>query len=164
MAVTAEQIINSKTAENERGLQAYPVASGETIYKGTFAGVQSADGLLYDLDAAAISAGVVIVGVVADGSANADGPAATTAAGSISGSLQESSAVAGDKTVRRLYTKGSFELTGSGFTQADVGQPIYASDNYTVTTTSASNQWIGTCVSFISATKIWVELNDSKAI
>ena len=163
MAVTTEQIIDLRNNSGGKTIPV-PIASGETIYQGAVLGVQSADGLGYDLDAAAITAGVVIAGLVADGSANPTGPAATTAAGSISGDLEEASVVAGDKTVRSVYVKGSFKLPTSGATQATVGQPIYASDNYTFTTVSASNQWVGTCTAFISATEIYVDLNESYAI
>ena len=99
-----------------------------------------------------------------DASANATGAAATTTDGSISGDLEEGSAIAGDKTVRRLYTKGIFRLPTSGATQATVGAAIYASDNFTFTTTATSNQWVGTCTRFISATLIEVALNESFAI
>lgn len=163
MAVTAEQKIDLK-ANSNASIQAFPVASGETIYSGTVAVVATATGLLMDTDSTIIAAGARIACIVQDDSANATGPAATTAAGSISGSKEEQSAVAGDKTVRRCYVDGVFKVPTTGLTQAAVGAPLYVSDNYTFTTTATSNQWIGTIVEFISATEVYVALNKSFAI
>lgn len=163
MAKTAEQLIEIKDKGLGRNI-AFPVASGETIYQGTVVGVATATGLLHDLDATVVAAGVRIAGIVMDSTANANGPAATTAAGSISGDREEQSVPAGDKTVRRVYVEGIFKVPTTGLTQAAVGAPLYASDNYTFTTTSTSNQWIGTIVQFISATEVYVDLNKSYKI
>lgn len=58
-----------------------------------------------------------------------------------------------------LYHNGKFLLTGSGFTQADVGKKAYASDNYTVSVAASSKTYIGTVKEFVSATEIWVEID-----
>ncbi len=57
------------------------------------------------------------------------------------------------------HTEGVFTLSGSGFTQADVGKDAYASDNNTVTLTSASMTKIGTIREVLSATSVRVALN-----
>lgn len=152
MAVTKNQIVDKKDAG---GLIAFPVASGETIYSNTLVGI-NASGYLFNLTAATANA-ARIVGVVADDSANST-PAATTANGSISGDLENSSAVAGDKTVRKVWTSGIFKLTFTSITQAMVGKTMYASDNFTVDDT-ISGAKVGTLVSYLSATSGWIDLN-----
>lgn len=154
MAVTTNQVLTKK---DEGGLQSFPVASGETIYQNTIVIVDS-DGYLYNADAAAIGGGK-IVAITSDNSANASGPAATTANGSISGAKEESSAVAGDKTVRVCWTTGKFKLTGSGFSQASVGSTAYATDNFTINATGGSGIAIGTITEYISSTTVYVDIN-----
>jgi hypothetical protein len=154
MAKTSEQVIDIR---NPGPLMAFPVASGETIYKGTFAGVVG--GYLYNLDSANVNSSTIIV-LVADGSANTSGPAATTANGSISGTLEEASAVAGDKTVRNCYVSGEVRLTGSGFAQDSVGKTCYLTDNYAAQITGPGAK-AGTITKYISSTTVWVDLNTS---
>lgn len=84
MAKTTRQNINIK---DEGKLWSFPVASGQTIYQGTLAAVCK-DGLLYNLTSTYAKQARIIV-LVADGSDNATGPAATTSDGSISGTLEE---------------------------------------------------------------------------
>ncbi len=48
----------------------------------------------------------------------------------------------GDESLR-CYTQGDFELTLSGATMADVGKPVYASDDATLTLTSTDNTFVG---------------------
>ena len=157
MAVTARQKIEVKGNRNPVAL---PVKLGETIYQGTVVGIVTATGLIVNLTAALITAGIDFCGIVADDSANATGPAATTAVGSISGTYREASADEGDKTVRRVYLKNTFVLPLSGATQANVGKPIYAVDNYTFSTTSTNNKLIGTITAFVDTGLVEVDLNE----
>lgn len=152
MAKTAKQNIIIKEPTN---LTAFPVASGSTIYKGTFAVVDS--GYLENLSSANYGAGS-IVGIVDDESANATGAAATTSAGSISGSRREASAIAGDKTVRRLWLNGKVTVTGAGFAQTSVGKVCYLTDNYTGNITGTGIK-LGTIVTYISSTEVEVDMN-----
>lgn len=154
MAETKEKGINILGACDPLVL---PVASGQTIYKGTLA-VIGGTGYLYNLTSTYAKQGR-IVALVADGSANAGGPAATTAAGSISGDAEEGSVPAGDKTVRFCYTRGRILLTFTSIAQSDVGKTVFATDNYTVDETQAGGIKIGTLVTYVSATSGWVELN-----
>ena len=55
-----------------------------------------------------------------------------------------------------VIISGSAVLHGTGFTQGDVGSQVFAIDNYTVTTTSTSNSYIGVITEFISSTKVRV--------
>jgi hypothetical protein len=154
MAVTVEKAINFKPSGDQ---YAFPVANGETIYKGTLAVIDD-DGYLRNLSSTYAPQAKLVV-YVADGSANTGGPAATTAAGSISGSLEEGSADAGDKTVRRCYVNGIFKATFTSITQAMVGKTMYATDNFTLDETQNSGVKVGTLITYISATSGWVELN-----
>jgi hypothetical protein len=152
MAKTAQQIIDIKEPLNN---VAFPVASGETIYQGTFAIINS--GYLKNLTSTNATQGD-IVGLVNDGSANASGPAATTANGSISGSFEETSADAGDKTVRWVWLNGLVRVTGSGFAQTSVGKVCYLADNYTGNITGNGIQ-LGTITTYISSTVVYVDMN-----
>jgi len=154
MAKTAQQIINMK---GQGEPIAFPVKTGETIYKGTLAAV-GADGYLYNMDStAAIDARIIVV--VADETANTSGPAATTASGSISGANEVASAIAGDKTVRYCYTKGQYLLAFTAIAQSDLGKVVYATDNYTLDESMTGGVKVGTLVTYISATSGWVDLN-----
>jgi len=154
MAVTTQKTINYK---GDGLLWAFPVKTGETIYGGTLAAI-GADGYLYNMDSTAAKEARVIC-VVADESANETGPAATTASGSISGSLEISSAVAGDKTVRNVYISGYVQLTFTSIAQSDVGKVVYATDNYTLDETMNGGVKVGTLITYISATSGWIALN-----
>lgn len=59
-----------------------------------------------------------------------------------------------------LYQNTVRELVGSGFSLATVGKPIYATDNFTITDdpNAANAVFIGICMGYTSATKIWVHL------
>lgn len=161
MAVTANKIIEVKEGSNAKSIN-FPVKSGETIYKGVISFVEAAEGLLKNLPATTALVGIACI--AEDDSANITGPAATTAAGSISGDLEEGSPVAGDKTVRKCYTKGIFKLPLASAAQIDVGKAVYAVDNYTLSLTSTDNQWLGTIVAVIGTTHVYVDLNESYAI
>jgi hypothetical protein len=153
MAVTVEKILEIKGQTKE---WSFPVASGETIYKGTIA-VLDDDGYLRNLSSTYVTQAKIVV-FVADGSANTS-PAATTSAGSISGTLEVGSAVAGDKTVRLCYLDGFVRATFTSTTQANIGKTQYASDNFTVDEAQNSGVKIGTLVTYIDADEGWIELN-----
>ena len=61
------------------------------------------------------------------------------------------------------FTEGVFYLSGSGFSQDDVGVKAYASDNFTVTTTSTGNSLIGKIVAYESTTKVGVKIDVQQA-
>lgn len=130
MAVTANQLLTH--ADNERiGGRA---AASTTLYQGTLAYI-NATGYIDDDTASGVNlfAGIVVTNV--DNSAGA----------------------AGDKPVT-LYNRGVFTLVGSGFTQADVGKKVYASDNYTISLSASGNVLIGRCTEYVSATQLKVEI------
>ena len=144
----------SKTIENKvqvkenslGGLMALPVASGETILQGTLAAV-GIDGLLYNLDSAAIpgARGVVLV---ADQTANITGPAATTSDGAIDSS-GNGTGVAGDKTLRLCYSHAIVKMVASSIGQDDLFQTMYATDNFTMDESPIAGIPIGSLVVYL---------------
>ena len=131
MAVTANQLIVSEHPSRNN----VPVAASTRIYQGTLV-FSNSNGYA--------------VGVIASG--------ATQFLGIAKEDTDTSSGSNGDKNVE-LLTEGIFELVGSGFTQADVGKPVYASDNYTITVTNTNMTLIGRIVGFISATRLRVMIH-----
>lgn len=133
MAVTANQL----TKRQGDCRVSYPVAASTTIYEGTLA-FTNVTGYLDDDTATGVNrfAGIAVAYV-----------ASTTSDGDSQG---------------EVYADGVFELVGTGFTQASVGQDVFATDNYTVTTApSASGVYIGECVGYVSSTRILVNLHVS---
>lgn len=155
MAKTAEQIIDFKPAGDK---YAFPVASGETIYGGTIAVIDD-DGYLRNLSSTYAPQAKLVV-FVADQSGQLEGtPTATTAAGSISGSLEIGSDISGDKTVRLCYVSGLIRCTFTSIAQKQIGKTVYATDNFTVDETQNSGIKVGTLVTYIDADEGWVDLN-----
>lgn len=136
MAVTANQLIKRQ----DECRKSYPVEESTRIYEGTIAFV-NASGYLDDDTASGVNKFAGIAIVEADNSSGADG----------------------DKNCE-VWTEGVFELTGSGFTQADVGKNAFATDNYTITVADgASAVRIGVVAGYVSATKLMVRLDTYKA-
>lgn len=134
MAVTANQVV-----KRQDGCRAkYPVAASTYIYEGTLVFVSSA-GYGDDDTASGVNefAGIAVSAV--DNSSGSNGDLAA-----------------------EVYTDGVFELTGTGFAQTDVGSKIYATDNYTITTTATGNGvLIGECTEYVSSTKLKVRIDPS---
>ena len=62
------------------------------------------------------------------------------------------------------WIRDRFELTGSGFTQADVGKKVYLADNGDgLTKTATSAALVGTITEFISATVVEVDIDTQAA-
>lgn len=130
MAVTANQLI--KRQDGCKG--SAPVEESTHLYQGTLAFFNSAGYLDDDVASGANPfAGMMIA--EADNSSGADG------------------AINGE-----FWTDGDFPMVGSGFTQATVGLDIYATDNFTVTTSSSGASFVGRCVGYVSSTVIIVQI------
>lgn len=131
MSASAAQLITRRCAERNNG----PIEESTTIYRGTLCFI-NANGYVDDDVAAGVNkfAGVAVEDY--DNSSGADGD------------LQA-----------EFFTEGLFQLEGSGFTQGTVGSDIYASDNFTVGTSSSGTTYVGRCAGFISTTKIWVRID-----
>lgn len=138
MSVAANQI-----ASQSRGCRrGYLVAAAIRLYQATLAFI-SANGYLTDTTGSGANR---FAGLVVDEADNSAG-----AAGAIKG---------------EVYREGEFLLTGSGFTQASVGQDAYASDNYTITAGAgaAGSVRIGEITEYVSATQVWVKLDTGSGI
>lgn len=131
MSVAANQVTRRSEGLRVSG----PVAETTILYGGTLA-FTNASGYLDDDTASGVN---TFAGVVIDEVDNSAG---------VNGALSA-----------ELHNGGLFLLVGAGFSQATFGQPIYASDNYTVTATADGNTHIGRCVGYVSSTRIWVELH-----
>ena len=131
MAVTSNQIL--KRQEGDRA--SYPSAASTNHYESVFAFINSGGYADDDHASGANDFGGIVITQV-----------------------DNSSGANGDLDVE-VYRTGIFELTGSGFTQADIGTAVYATDNYTLTKTSTSNTQVGKIVGYISATKVKVAID-----
>lgn len=118
-------------------LRAYPVKANVKIYKGALLMIDS-DGYLTlaASDATAVFAGVAYEAKDNTGGAN------------------------GDVSCRVLQDSKQHQLPGAGFTQADVGKLVYATDDEIVALTQAVGDEVavGKIDEFISATKVGVIL------
>lgn len=130
-AVSANQLI-----KRQKGCkQKKPIAASTVIYQGT---------LVFE------NTGGYAVGIVAAG--------VNTFAGVADDHVSNSAGSNGDESVE-VWQEGVFELAGTGFTQADVGNTAYAVDNYTVTTNPSAATRIGKIVEFVSTTRVRVAID-----
>lgn len=131
-AVTADQIVTRRDPDRGAG----PVAASTLIYQGTLCFID-ANGYVNDDTASGANkfAGVAVLRYD-----NSSGAAAAINA--------------------EYWKTGTFLLEGSGFAQTSVGKPVFATNNYTVTTTPTDGAvYIGRCATYVSSTKIYVEID-----
>ncbi len=122
----------------DQELREYGVTGGGHIYKGGLVGLAS-DGY-----ARAFSAGDLFLGLSyeeADNTSGADGA----------------------KRVR-VFTIGDFELSIGGLAITDIGAPVYASDDGTVTLDPGNASYVGYVVDFVSSGKGIVRLESGNLI
>lgn len=132
MAVTANQL----TKRQDGCRRSYPVAASTKIYEGT------------------------LVFLTASGYADDDTATGVNGFLGIATSyVDNSSGSAGDLSVE-VYTDGDFELVGAGtYSQANVGDIVYAEDNYTIgVAISTASVPIGKVSRYVSTTKLVVEI------
>ena len=126
---------NKEVAEKHRRLIENPVAASVVIFKGAIV-MSNASGFLAP---AAALLDAKMAGMAYEKADNSNGSA-------------------GDINCK-LLREGLFELSGSGFTQADVGKEVYASDDQTVSTTQGTNEVaVGKIAQVVSATKVYVDV------
>jgi len=136
-AVTANQLI---TAREPGSLRPIPVTTLKRLYQGTLVYID-ANGFATDDDAAGVNEFAGVVKKEADNSAGLDGAIKV-----------------------EVFTKGSFLLVGTGFTQANSNyQLVYGSDNYTITVTAAGSSKIGRVTEFVSSTQVYVDIDPIQA-
>jgi hypothetical protein len=112
-------------------------ASGESLYLGTLAVVNTSTGKIVS---AGDDANRRFVGVHAQGS--------------------EGSALTAD-TLLPILRHGVFKFKASSVAQTLVGKLVYLVDNETVDETSTNKIPVGRCVKYISATECWVDISDA---
>jgi hypothetical protein len=131
MAVTANQQLEARNPGHKAG---GPVVASKRLYANTMAFVVPATGGLTDVIATTVNK---FRGIVVD-------------------EVDNSSGALGDKRAE-IWQSGEFFFRGqSGFAQTDVGKPVYAVDNYTLSLTATDQPRVGTINTFISATKVGV--------
>jgi len=116
-----------------------PVGASSTIYRGAMV-MHNAAGFMVPC---AAESGAVFAGIAEE-------------------EVDNSTGSDGDKQCKAIHD-GRFLLTGAGFTQADVGEIVYASDDETITKTAGSNVLVGKIQKFVSATQVWVLLENNPA-
>ena len=136
-AVSTNQIIK---AQEPGSLQKAPVAASTHLYQGTITFWERTSG-----DAEGY--------ILAD-----DDNGTNNFAGILRKEVDNSSGSAGDLN-GEVYQEGVFELQGSGFTQAIVGDAAYAIDNITVQASSTNASLIGRFVEYVSASRMRVRID-----
>lgn len=132
MALIANREVDHYVDQELRSLQ---VAGTKHMYKGALVGLSSGG------YAQPLTAGAAFVGIAyeeADNSTGSDG----------------------DVSVR-VYTLGDFGLTLSGATVADIGRPVFASADDTVTFTGAGNSLVGVAQDVVAANEIILRIDPS---
>jgi len=125
---------NKEVVEKARRLVSHPMAVA-AFFKGSLAKINAAG----YLDVMAAEVGAKFAGISEFAVDNSGG-----AVGDLEGSV---------------LREGIFLLEGAGFTIADVGSVVYASDDQTISTTQGANELaVGKIVNFVSATQVWVDL------
>ena len=130
MAVTANQL----TARADGLRTSGPVYEAVRLYGGTMAFYNATGYLVPTVNSGANRFGGIVVN-----------------------EADNSSGASGDIDAE-LLADGCFLLAGTGFTQASVGLDAYASDNYTITTSSSSTSYVGLIVGYVSSTEVWVQI------
>jgi hypothetical protein len=126
---------NKEVAEKHRRLLSEKVSASAVIFKGAIVKIK-ADGFLAPMSA---EVGASMAGMAyekADNSSGADGDIDC-----------------------KLLREGVFIMSGAGFTQADVGSEVFASDDQTVSTVQGANEVsVGKIAQVIDATKVYVDI------
>jgi hypothetical protein len=128
MALAESKNYVSVTGDRE----SYPVANGQTIYKGAAVTVNSS-GFLTNL---------------------------VTTDKFVGFALEDAIGNSGNTTNALVLRKGNYWLPVTGATiTANQGTLVYASDNNTFTTTASTNRLIGAVRKFLSASEVLVEFD-----
>jgi len=131
MALTADR----QTVDKQGGLVDYPVEGGVKIFKGALLKF-NANGFIEPVTA---EASATFAGIAFEAADNTDG---------------------GDGDITcRVVKEGSVLLTGTGFTQAQVDDLVYAEDDEDVAIVQGANlPEVGKIAEFVSATEVFVDL------
>ncbi len=130
MALTADREVDHFV---DQELRSFKVGGSETIYKGSYVSVDSSG------YAAPLAAGEKFVGLAYAG-------------------IDNSAGSDGDKSVK-VFTVGDFEVSLSGAAVTDIGRPVFASADGTVTFDGNGNSYVGIVEQFISSGVIMLRLD-----
>ena len=136
VAATRARNTRSKITQGG-GIGSAPVAASTIIYKGSIVAISAAGYAIPATD----TAGLLVVGIAHE-------------------TVDNSAGAAGAKVIRYVYGR-RFNLTASGtINQSSVGDMLMVADDSTVTdaTTATNDIAVGTCVEYVSATEVWVEV------
>lgn len=134
MSVTIDQPIRRQDPDRA----GYPVAASTTLYGGT------------------------LVFLNLNGYADDDTANGANKFGGVTVKRYDNSSGANGDIKAEVWHKGIFVLEGSGFSQADISKAVYATDNYTITTSPTENSvFIGRVVELVSSTRVAVEIKTS---
>lgn len=133
MALTANREVNRYV---DQELRSHAVAASVHVYKGGFVGLNTTG------YARPLSAGDRLLGLAYDEKDNSSG-------------------ADGDVSVR-VFTFGDFEHTLSGAAVTDVGRPVFASDDTTLTFVADGNTYVGTVRDRPEANKIILRLDSDR--
>jgi hypothetical protein len=125
------------TTRKAGGQAAYPVAAGVKIYAGAMVCLNASG---YAVPAADI-AGLKFVGVSRQYVDNTNG-------------------ANGAQTVL-VWKEGVFDFEASGMTAADVGKPVFVSDDQTVALSTTNAVGCGIITEVESATKVWIDIAEA---
>jgi|GEM_PF-6186294 len=138
MATTRDIPLKTRVGDQEE----FEVAASVQLFGGAFACLDSNGRLVDATDhASRLFAGIVVAG------------------------RDNSSGAAGDKDAM-VYTSGEYLLTGSGFSAADEGKPVYLIDNDTVGLAGNADVnellYVGIITRYKSATTVYVDIHPLK--
>jgi len=129
---------NVDRQEKEGKLLAYPVVASDIIYAGALC-KHNAAGYLAPC---AAEAGASFAGVAIEQVDNSSGSAGALSC--------------------RVNKTGAYLMSGTGFSQAAVGSPVFASDDNTVSLTQAVNeQFVGIIEEYVSSTQVRVRIDSA---
>ncbi len=135
MALTANRDLDHFIDQELRSL---PVAAAKQVYKGAFVGLTSGG------YAQPLTAGDPFVGIAYE-------------------EIDNSGGADGDLSVR-LYTLGDFGHALTGATVADIGRPVFASGDDTLTFNGAGNSFVGMVRDVPTANEIIVRIDTDRGV
>lgn len=134
MALTANRDVDHYI---DQELRSFQVAAGEHIYQGAFLGLSSSG------FTQALTPGDRFIGIAYE-------------------EMDNTSGADGDVSVR-TYTLGDFGHTLTGATVADVGRPVFASAEDTLTFAGAGNSYVGVVQDMIASNEIILRIDPNHA-
>lgn len=133
MALTANRDVDHYI---DQELRTFQIGAAKHIFKGGFVGLSSSG------YAQPLTAGDPFAGIAYE-------------------EMDNTSGSAGDLSVR-VYTLGDFGVTLTGATVADIGRPVFASADNTLTFTGAANSFVGVVQDFITTNEVILRIDPKR--